>query len=466
MVFEYFQSTWNNLNELVKFSKFKNHVNQRDSIVLLLIMLINLVNLSSSKHLLVSNINSNNQGRPEFIQSVPNLSIITGKDAIMRCSVKNLGKNIISWHHLESNSDLTINKQILSSNPRIKIRQEKDDWLLIISNVSLEDRGFYICRINWLEPKSQLGYLNVVEPPRIDESSFTSGSEKTVRENSNLTLTCRASGNPSPTIEWRREDGRAIHQSSPSSGLYPESSGVPKIIGDELSFNPITRWNMGSYLCIASNSIPPSVSRRIMIYVQFAPVIRIPSVSVTGTKGANVTLQCSSESSPIADHIWLDQNDSLLGSSLSPQSTPTIRSKYVIQLIKTYHFKVTYQLTIIDLDYNDTGRYICFVNNTLGLARSSIFLQVKDYQKPVDSNSISAEDSDESESVRVDLNSSRQSTTESTNHNNNNNRIASDIRFATYPDDTYNQPNKDSASSMGQSMFLISILLLTIRLNC
>lgn len=63
------------------------------------------------------------------------------------------------------------------------------------------------------------------EPPRFDESSFTSGSETTVRENSNLTLTCRASGNPSPTIEWRREDGRPIYQSSPK-GLYPETGIV------------------------------------------------------------------------------------------------------------------------------------------------------------------------------------------------------------------------------------------------
>lgn len=33
--------------------------------------------------------------RPEFIKSIPNLSIVTGKDAVMRCSVKNLGNNIV-----------------------------------------------------------------------------------------------------------------------------------------------------------------------------------------------------------------------------------------------------------------------------------------------------------------------------------------------------------------------------------
>lgn len=120
-----------------------------------------------------------------------------------------------------------------------------------------------------------------------------------------------------------------------------------------------------------------------------APVIRIPSVSVTGTKGSNVTLQCSSESSPIADHSWLDQNGKLIGYSGSTNlkaSTKKLNktsldaktsSKYTIQLIKTYHFKVTYQLTLTDLDYGDTGRYICHVNNTLGFAKSSIFLQGK-----------------------------------------------------------------------------------------
>ncbi|XP_015787102.1 limbic system-associated membrane protein isoform X2 [Tetranychus urticae] len=378
-------------------------------IIVFIVMTFFLVECQPSNYYLPSNPNQNHQPayhslnpeRPEFIKSIPNLSIVTGKDAVMRCSVKNLGNNIISWHHLETNSDLTINKQVLSSNPRIKIKQDKNDWLLIINNVSLEDRGFYICRINWLEPKSQLGYLNVVEPPRFDESSFTSGSETTVRENSNLTLTCRASGNPSPTIEWRREDGRPIYQSSPK-GLYPET-GVPSVIGEELSFTPITRWNMGSYLCIASNGVPPSISRRVIIYVQFAPVIRIPSVSVTGTKGANVTLQCSSESSPIADHSWLDQTGKLIGSSGLPNLKAANKQnnktsvdaktslKYTIQLIKTYHFKITYQLTLTDLDYGDTGRYICHAKNILGFAKSSIFLQVKDYSKAID-NSISTKD--------------------------------------------------------------------------
>ena len=65
-------------------------------LILSLIMIISIVGLSSGKQLLVSNVNSNNQEKPEFIQKVPNLSISTGKDAIMRCSVKNLGKNIVS----------------------------------------------------------------------------------------------------------------------------------------------------------------------------------------------------------------------------------------------------------------------------------------------------------------------------------------------------------------------------------
>lgn len=45
-------------------------------------------------------------------------------------------------------------------------------------------------------------------PPDIDDERTS--SDITVTEGDNATLTCEATGHPSPRIMWRREDGKHI----------------------------------------------------------------------------------------------------------------------------------------------------------------------------------------------------------------------------------------------------------------
>ena len=51
-------------------------------------------------------------------------------------------------------------------------------------------------------------FLILVPPNIIDEESTL--SSVAVRENLNLTLTCKAKGFPEPKITWKREDGNDI----------------------------------------------------------------------------------------------------------------------------------------------------------------------------------------------------------------------------------------------------------------
>lgn len=45
-------------------------------------------------------------------------------------------------------------------------------------------------------------------PPNIDDSQ--SSSDAIVRENANVTLTCKATGSPTPSIRWKRDDNEKI----------------------------------------------------------------------------------------------------------------------------------------------------------------------------------------------------------------------------------------------------------------
>lgn len=42
---------------------------------------------------------------------------------------------------------------------------------------------------------------------------------------------------------------------------------MPTVEGEILSLTKVTRSEMGAYLCIASNGVPPPVSKRMMVHV-------------------------------------------------------------------------------------------------------------------------------------------------------------------------------------------------------
>jgi len=45
-------------------------------------------------------------------------------------------------------------------------------------------------------------------------------------------------------------------------------TAVEKLFGDTLNLTRVNRADMGAYLCIASNGVPPSVSKRIILDVE------------------------------------------------------------------------------------------------------------------------------------------------------------------------------------------------------
>ncbi|KAL1380159.1 hypothetical protein pipiens_020268, partial [Culex pipiens pipiens] len=120
---------------------------------------------------------------------------------------------------------------------------------------------------------------------------------------------------------------------------------------------------MGAYLCIASNGVPPSVSKRVMLIVHFPPMIWVPNQLVGAIDGQRMTLECHSEAYPKSINYWTREKGDIV-----PQG-----GKYEPVLIDNA-YKVVMKLSIKVVSQADFGSYKCIAKNSLGETDGTIKL--------------------------------------------------------------------------------------------
>ncbi|CAH0553150.1 unnamed protein product, partial [Brassicogethes aeneus] len=283
---------------------------------------------------------------PKFSAPITNVTVPVGREAILSCLVEDLGQYKVAWLRVDTQTILTIHNHVITKNHRIGVtHSEHKTWYLHIKEVRENDRGWYMCQINTDPMKSQVGYLDIVVPP--DILDYQTSTDLVVREGANVNLRCVARGSPEPSIMWRRESGEAIKLHSGEEVLSVE--------GPVLNISRVSRQQMGPYLCIASNGIPPSVSKRIMLIVHFSPMIWIQNQLVGAYEGQQITLDCYSEAFPKSINYWTTEKGEIVSQS----------GKFEPSFI-TNGYKIHMKLTIRSISPNDYGNYKCVSKNSLG----------------------------------------------------------------------------------------------------
>uniref|UniRef100_A0AAR5PDB6 Ig-like domain-containing protein n=1 Tax=Dendroctonus ponderosae TaxID=77166 RepID=A0AAR5PDB6_DENPD len=306
---------------------------------------------------------------PNFTGPIPNVTVPLGREAVLECGIDNLSAFKVAWLRVDTQTILTIHSHVITKNHRIAVTHtEHRNWYLHIRDIKETDMGWYMCQINTDPMKSQMGFLNVVVPP--DILDYPTSNDLFVREGLNVTLQCAATGSPIPNISWRREGGEAITLSNGE-----EVSSYDKPV---LNITKVNRLSMGAYLCIASNGVPPSVSKRIMLVVHFPPMIWIQNQLVGAMEGDQITLECHSEAYPKSVNYWT--KDGLIIS----QGT-----KYVLILMDNA-YKVHMKLTIRNVNTADFGAYKCVAKNSLGETDGTIKLYLTRSQHKVMEDQLAA----------------------------------------------------------------------------
>ncbi|XP_043679392.1 lachesin isoform X1 [Vespula pensylvanica] len=282
---------------------------------------------------------------PRFAEEIQNVTVSVGRDALLACIVDNLQTYKVAWVRVDTQTILSIHQNVITQNPRISLSyNDHRSWYLHIKKTQESDRGWYMCQVNTDPMRYRQGYVQVVVPPSIIDKDTS--TDMVVREATNVTLTCKAKGYPAPYVMWRRADGKSINY---------DGKIVNVIDGEVLHIVKISRLHMGKYLCIASNGVPPSVSKSVTLNVHFPPMLSIPNQLEAAYIGQDVTLECHIEAFPTAINYWTTENGDMIVSG----------DKYVTVFSDNDYTKYML-LKIRNVSPKDFGSYKCVAQNSLG----------------------------------------------------------------------------------------------------
>ncbi|XP_020326669.1 carcinoembryonic antigen-related cell adhesion molecule 1 isoform X1 [Oncorhynchus kisutch] len=199
---------------------------------------------------------------------------------------------------------------------------------LELRNLVLSDTGEYVVTILAVgQPKEGTATLRVYAP--VSKMTITANNIDLVEFNSSVSLSCSSSGT---SLSYRWLNG---------SSEFTASDGVQLDDGNStLTIVRVTRYDQGPFWCIVSNPIN-SDNESITLTISYGPeniTLKVTPLDVLYGSGSDLTLSCSSESSPPAQFQW-----ALNGELLSNQG-PVLRLEKI--------------------QANQSGRYSCWAHNT------------------------------------------------------------------------------------------------------
>ncbi|XP_077378047.1 uncharacterized protein igsf9b isoform X2 [Festucalex cinctus] len=225
---------------------------------------------------------------------------------------------------------------------------------LLVERLTLEDEGWFECRILLLDSKTdnfQNGtwtFLSITAPPVFIKTPPTFVE---VLLGDSLTLSCGAHGNPRPTVVWHKDE-------SPI-----EKHEKIKVLNGTLSLASATRSISGVYKCHVSNS-EGNLTHTTQLQVKGPPIIIISPEDTTLNMSQDAVLQCQADAYPSnLTYEWMKQGQNV----------------YHIESLKSrVKILVDGTLLIPNLIPEDAGNYTCIpTNGILTPPSASAHLKVK-----------------------------------------------------------------------------------------
>ncbi|XP_037324021.1 neural cell adhesion molecule 1a isoform X4 [Pungitius pungitius] len=254
--------------------------------------------------------------------------------ALLACDADGFPEPTVTWAH---------NNVVLQTDDKYTLSDDGSE--LLIKSVKKVDEGDYTCIAkNKAGEKSQEVSLNVFVRPKITYLDNQTASEF----DELVTLTCEASGDPTPAISWSFQNTVFTEgeQSLDRNIVVRSHARV-----SSLTLKNILFTYAGEYLCTATNSIGRD-NKHMYLEVRYAPKILPKNVAMHTWEGNAANISCEVEAHPAASVVW-----SRDGLQLPSANTTNV---------KVYNTPTISYLEITpDSQYN-FGTYNCTATNVMG----------------------------------------------------------------------------------------------------
>ncbi|XP_059208142.1 neural cell adhesion molecule 1a isoform X7 [Centropristis striata] len=274
-------------------------------------------------------------------QSEVNSTADIGSSALLACDADGFPEPTVTWAH---------NNIVLETGDKYSLNEDGSE--LVIKDVKKVDEGDYTCIAkNKAGEKAEEVSLNVFVQPKITYLNNQTASEF----DEQVTLTCEASGDPTPTISWSFEN-RVFSEGEQSLDRNIVVRSHARV--SSLTLKNVLFTYAGQYLCTASNSIGQD-NQHMYLEVRYAPKILGP-VTVYTWEGNAANISCEVEAHPGASVVWFRE-----GFQLPSANTTNM---------KIYNTPTISYLEITPDSQNDFGSYNCTATNVMGTESKEFLL--------------------------------------------------------------------------------------------
>ncbi|KAJ4936094.1 hypothetical protein JOQ06_017618 [Pogonophryne albipinna] len=285
-------------------------------------------------------------------QSEVNATADVGQPAMLTCAVDGYPEPMVTW---------TRNNVVLEAREKYSFNEDGSEMTLM--EVTKLDEGEYTCIAkNKAGESDQELSLRVFVKPKITYIVNQSTSEMEEQ----VTLTCEALGDPTPTISWSFGE-RVFTEGEQASWTRPEQhksvDGNVVVRSDarvsSLTLKYVKYTDAGQYLCSARSAIGED-DQPAYLEVRYAPKIH-GAVAVYTWEGNAVNISCEVKAHPSDVSIaWLRD-----GLQLPNANTTNI---------KIFRSPSASYLQITPESENDFGSYNCSASNEMGTESKEFLL--------------------------------------------------------------------------------------------
>uniref|UniRef100_A0A8C2KXV9 Obscurin-like protein 1 n=1 Tax=Cyprinus carpio TaxID=7962 RepID=A0A8C2KXV9_CYPCA len=300
-------------------------------------------------------------GAPRFLAYPRPVVVQSGTDAVLKCQIGGDPRPAVIWER---------NNEKIHPEGRYRVFEDGNIYNLIITSVTMEDSGQYICKAkNWIGETYAAATLKVegeaqeMEFREENKPRFLIKPLSTrVGRGEDAVFSCKLWGNPRPEVMWEK-DGKKLNEIFESTHFaisYQDGGWF------QLKIFKTRAPDGGVYTCKARNEFGESLAGAVLLVDagpghedEGNPKVKMFAV----TEGKHAKFRCYVTGKPKPEILWRKDGRLILSGR-----------RYLLYEDREGYFT----LKVLYCKQQDNGVYVCSASNTAGQTLSAVHLIIKE----------------------------------------------------------------------------------------